>query len=167
MNLFILRHAPAAERDSSGRDKDSDRPLTEKGREVLSSTAKGMLALDLSFDRVLTSPFARARQTAEIIAKELHAKQHPTPTEHLSPNGSPKALIEQINRLQPRVQNMLLVGHEPYLSQLIALLVAGNTNASFELKKGGLAKLETEDLRFGRCTKLSWLLTPQQMAQMG
>jgi len=57
----------------------------------------------------------------------------------------------------------LLVGHEPYLSQLIALLSSGGTSATIDMKKGGLCKLETEGLEYGHCATLQWLLTPRQM----
>jgi phosphohistidine phosphatase SixA len=61
---------------------------------------------------------------------------------------------------------VLLVGHEPYLGKLIALLAAGNTSLEVDFKKGGLCKLEAESLRYGRCAKLVWLLPPRQMELM-
>ena len=60
----------------------------------------------------------------------------------------------------------MLVGHEPYLSRLIALLTAGETGVAIDLKKGGLGKLEAESLHYGRCATLVWLLTPRQMELM-
>jgi phosphohistidine phosphatase len=62
--------------------------------------------------------------------------------------------------------NVLLVGHEPGLSQLISLLVAGEAGVSILLKKGSLCKLSVESLKPGRCATLEWLLTPKQMALM-
>src|ERR1041385_7291391 len=87
-------------------------------------------------------------------------------TDNLPPGGSPEALVEQINQLEPRVKNVLLVGHEPYLSKFIALLCAGNTDVKLDLKKGGLAKLESKKLRYARCATLAWLLTPRQLGLM-
>jgi phosphohistidine phosphatase SixA len=66
----------------------------------------------------------------------------------------------QLNELKPVPENVLLVGHEPYLSRLIGRLISGNATAGIELKKGGLGKLEMAALRFGRCATLAWLLTP-------
>lgn len=63
-------------------------------------------------------------------------------------------------------ENLLLVGHEPDLSKLISLLVAGKIGPGFALKKAGLAKLEVESLRAGQCATLAWLLTPTQMNLM-
>jgi len=61
-------------------------------------------------------------------------------------------------------ENVLLVGHEPYLSRLISLLVSGGMDvAAIEMKKGGLCKLEVAALRHGQCARLAWLLPPSQM----
>ena len=60
----------------------------------------------------------------------------------------------------------VIVGHEPQLSRLIALLATGDTVAAIDMKKGGLCKLETEDLEYGHCATLAWLLTPRQMELM-
>ena len=77
-----------------------------------------------------------------------------------------KKLVELLNHLQPSAESVLLVGHEPYLSGLISLLVSGNASFAVVMKKGGLCKLSTESLQPGRCATLEWLLTPKQMALM-
>jgi phosphohistidine phosphatase SixA len=71
-----------------------------------------------------------------------------------------------LNELKPAPENILLAGHEPYLSRLISLLVTGDTQLQMDFKKGGLCKLEVEKLRFGSCATLAWLLTPKQMKLM-
>jgi phosphohistidine phosphatase SixA len=75
-------------------------------------------------------------------------------------------LIQLLNQFRPEPENVLLVGHEPYLGKLIALLAAGNTSLEIDFKKGGLCKLEAEFLLYGRCAKLAWLITPRQMELM-
>ena len=75
-------------------------------------------------------------------------------------------LVELLNHLQPTPESVLLVGHEPYLSGLISLLVSGEGTLSVVMKKAGLCKLTTESLKHGRCASLEWLLTPKQMALM-
>ncbi|MGH7950764.1 MAG: phosphohistidine phosphatase SixA [Limisphaerales bacterium] len=166
MNLYILRHGLAVEHGAPGYKKDSDRPLTPKGRQRLRQIAKAIEAMGLNFDAIFSSPFLRAKQTAEIAAEELGLEKKPAFTNELTPNGNPKMLIEEINQLKSSQKNILLVGHEPYLSQLIGLLVAGNTNTTIDLKKGGLCKLEIETLRYGRCATFAWLLMPRQMLLM-
>jgi len=166
MNLHILRHGLAEDRSKPGYKKDADRPLTPKGKQRLWRVAEAIEEMELEFDAIISSPFLRATQTAEIVAEALDLRKKLATTEHLTPNGNPKLLLEYIHQIKPAPKDVLIVGHEPYLSQLIGLLVAGNTNALIDLKKGALCKLEIETLRCGRCATLAWLLSPKQMALM-
>jgi phosphohistidine phosphatase len=166
MNLFILRHGLAVELGTAGCNKDSERPLTSEGERKLWRIAKAMQALEISYDWILSSPYVRARQTAEIIAEALDLRKKLELSETLTPGGSARKLIDLLNHRTPRPEEVLLVGHEPSLSSLISLLVSGTTDASVEMKKGGLCKLATESLECGRCATLEWLLTPKQMALM-
>ncbi len=166
MNLYILRHGLAVEPGAPGYAKDADRPLTPKGERKMWQIAEAMEALDLSFDLMLSSPYLRARQTADIIAEAFNARKKLEFSETLTPAGSPKRLIEFLLGLKPLPENVLLVGHEPYLSGLISLLVAGDERLCVTLKKGGLCKLNAESLTPGRCAALEWLLTPGQMKLM-
>ena len=166
MDLYILRHGIAVEPGTPGYKTDADRPLIPKGRRQLGQIAAAMHNLGLDFGLILSSPFLRARQTAEIVAKSLKLKKYLAFSEALTPDGDPRVLIRQLNELKPVPENILLVGHEPYLSQLAALLISGEDMAAVELKKGGLGKLEADSLRPGRCARLAWLLTPKQMKLM-
>jgi phosphohistidine phosphatase len=164
MNLYLLRHGIAVDPSAPGFPKDAERPLTPKGRRRLLQIAKAMGALKISYDVIFSSPYVRAKQTAEIVAKSLKRRKKLKFTDELTPGGNPKSLIQQLNDLRPKPKNILLVGHEPYLSKLIALLTAGNTSMAIDLKKGGLCKLETESLRYARCATFEFLLAPRQMA---
>jgi len=167
MNLFILRHGIAVERDPVSFPDDSRRPLTLKGEDRLRLICEAMQALELSFDRILSSPYRRASQTAEIVATALGLKKALEYCDELMPEGDAKALIRRLNRLEDSPENLLLVGHEPDLSRLISQLISPEPGAAIDLRKGGLAKLEIEtQLRPGSCAKLVWLLTPKQMALM-
>ena len=167
MNVYILRHGIAVERGTAGPDKDADRSLTPKGERRLWRITGAMEALNLSFDRILSSPYLRARQTAEIVAEAFRARKKLELLDSLTPDGDAKMLIAYLKSLQRVPQSILLVGHEPYLSELIARLVSGSTSFPLALKKGGLCKLTTASLKFGRCATLEWLLTPKQMELMG
>ena len=167
MNLYLLRHGIAVEPGTPGYENDSARPLIPKGERRLRSVAAAMERLELSFDLILSSPFIRAKQTAEIIASELKLKKRVEFFDGLVPGGNSKALIYALNELKPSPENVLLVGHEPYLSRLISLLVSGGADAAaIEMKKGGLCRLEVGELRYGQCARLAWLLTPAQMELM-
>jgi phosphohistidine phosphatase len=162
MEIYILRHGIAAERATSGHKKDSDRPLTLEGEDKMRQIAEAILSMELKFDLILSSPFKRAEQTANIVASELD--EEVTFTEFLEPDGNALELIAEINDEKP--QRVLLVGHEPYLSQLISVLTTGGSDAAIELKKGGLCKLTTDKLTFGRCATLNWLLTPKILREL-
>jgi phosphohistidine phosphatase len=163
MNLYLLRHGIAVDPSAPNITKDAERPLTPKGQRRLRQIAEAMGALKVSFDVILSSPYVRAKQTAEIVAETLKRQKLLKVSDHLTPDGNPKSLIQELNELRPKPKNILLVGHEPYLSKLIALLTTGNTNMEIDLKKGGLCKLEAETLRYGRCAMLSCLLAPRHL----
>ena len=165
MNLFFLRHGIAVDRDPQSFPDDSRRPLTLKGEDRVRLVCDAIQALELSFDRILASPFLRSRQTAEIVAGSLGLRRALEFRDELTPAGDPKALLRFVNRISPRPENLLLVGHEPYLSGLLSLLISGHEDAVIDLKKNGLAKIEVaQRLKFGRCATLNWLLTPRQLA---
>jgi phosphohistidine phosphatase len=156
----------AVERGTPGFKTDADRPLTPKGRRQLRQIAAAMQSLDLRFNLILSSPYLRARQTAEIVAQSLKLKKCLAFSDELTPDGDPKTLIRQLHELEPAQKNVLLVGHEPHLSRLVALLISGEPATTIDLKKGGLCRLEMDSLRPGRCATLTWLLTPKQMKLM-
>ena len=164
MNLYLLRHGIAVDPSEPG--LDAERPLTPKGRRRLLQIVKAMAAMKISFDVIFSSPYVRAAQTAEIVVKSLKRQKQLKFTDDLKPGGNPRMLLELLNDLPPGPENILLVGHEPYLSKLIALLTAGNTSMEIDLKKGGLCKVEVESLRYARCATFGWLLAPRHLALM-
>jgi len=166
MDFFLLRHGIAVEREGFGSASDGLRPLTAKGRRQLRQTCGALRKLKLEFELIWSSPLVRARQTAEIVATELKLKKRLAFADELKPGGSPKKLVEKISRQHPAAKKILLVGHEPDLSRLVSLLVTGEPGLQLDFKKGGLAKLEIEELRAGKCAVLAWLLTPKQMKLM-
>jgi len=166
VNIYVLRHGLAVERDEWDSKTDAARPLTPEGEKQLRKTCRALGKMDLNFDLILSSPFVRAGQTAEIVADKLKLKKRLKFSDELTPGGSVKKLIQQMNEVKPALENLLLVGHEPYLSGLISLLISGDENTAIDFKKGGLCKLEAEKLRAGRCATLAWLLTPKQMKLM-
>jgi phosphohistidine phosphatase len=169
MILYIVRHASAAQAGPPGAEgDDSQRPLTSKGRAKMYRIAQGLRQLTATIDLILSSPYLRATQTARILAKTYElGKEHVVLTDNLTPGASAQDLINEINGRHAGVGNLALVGHQPSLSRLAALLVAGDPGASIELKKGGVCRLSIETLRTGRCATLDWLLTPAQLIEIG
>jgi len=161
MNLYLMCHATPTELDENV--DDNQRPLTEKGRKKLSQIARSLEKLDLEFDVIITSPYLYARQTANIVADALDIKKKCVlDSDNLTPPGSGEKLIEEINAREA-VDNLLIVGHVPFLSQFIGMLLAGDTSLSIDIKKAGLCKLSIEQLTYGRCATLGWLLSPSQL----
>ena len=166
MNIFILRHGIAVERGTKGFEKDSERPLTSKGKRQLVKSAAAMKRMKLRFDLILSSPYKRALQTAEIVAEELKLQKRLRLSDMLKSENDPETIIGEIAALKPAPKNLLLVGHEPYLSQLISRLVSGNGDMAMDFKKGALCKLEMEKLDGAASAQLVWLLTPKLMKEM-
>ncbi len=166
MNLYLLRHGLAVELGTPGYADDAARPLTPEGQRKLRKVAAAMKRLELKFDRILSSPYLRARQTAEVVAAALSTDHAPEFSPELAPRGSSKRLLGFIRQLQPTPEDVLLVGHEPAMSQLISLVVWGDTGGMVVMKKAGLCKLSAATLHHGRCAVLEWLLTPKQMVLM-
>jgi phosphohistidine phosphatase len=166
MIISLLRHGIAAARGSPGYENDSERPLTAKGQRRTQRIGEGMLALGLSYDLILSSPYVRAKQTADAVAQVLKTPEGVQLSDALAPEGDPRQLLAALRNYDPERQDILLVGHEPYLSRLISTLLTGNQNLSVVMKKGGLCRLDVETLRFGRCARLVSLLTPRQLRRL-
>lgn len=166
MNLFLLRHAIAVPHGYPGIDRDGDRPLTPKGEKKMRRIAEGLLALDLTFDLILSSPLVRARQTAEILAKVFDGEKKVKYSDHLAVGGDARMLINDVNERFGVVDNVVLVGHEPSLSELISVLLSGSPGLPFTMKKGGVCNLAIDKLIYGRCATLEWLLTPAQLSRI-
>jgi len=167
MNLYIIRHAIAVDPGTPGYESDSERPLTDKGRKKMRQIAKGLRNLGVEFDLILSSPYVRARETAEIVADVFKMKKKITFTENLIPLGNPELLVGEINE-KYSVNSIALVGHEPHLSTLVGILVAANAKLDITLKKGGVCYLLADDLHHQdhRAT-LEWLLTPGLLTEIG
>jgi phosphohistidine phosphatase len=164
MNLYIIRHAIAA--DEGDYEQDSDRPLTDKGRKKMRQIAKGLRALGVEFDLILSSPYLRARETAEILSDIFKMKKEIAFSENLTPMAEPDALISEINE-KYSVDSLALVGHEPHLSSLAGLLTSENAKLDVTIKKGGVIRLTADNLRQDRRATLDWLLTPGILVEIG
>ncbi|HWN95092.1 MAG TPA: phosphohistidine phosphatase SixA [Methylomirabilota bacterium] len=162
MELYLLRHAIAVDREKFD-GEDSERPLTIDGEKKMRRIANGIRALKLSFDVILSSPYRRAQETAGILAVRFNIRRHVRLTDALAPRGNKRTLIAEIAALGANANSIVLVGHEPYLSTLAATLVSGGPSLGLILKKGGLCKLVLDEVRFGRCAEIEWLLTPRQL----
>jgi len=164
MNLYLLRHGIAIPNDDPETVPDSDRPLSAKGIKRMRKAAKGLRRLGIRFDGVLTSPFVRARQTAEMVAQALGLGDHLEEISTLAPGHSVSDLWTSLAPYQDR-EHLLLVGHEPFLSTLLSYLLTHNEKHSIaiDFKKGGVCRVEITALPPNKAGTLHWLLTPKQL----
>jgi phosphohistidine phosphatase len=129
--------------------------------------AKALRNLGVDFDLILSSPYVRACETAEILADVFKMKKRVVLTDNLTPLIDPELLIGEINE-KYSVDSLAVVGHEPYLSTLIGLLVAENTKIDITLKKGGISYITADDLHhLDHRATLEWLLTPGILMEIG
>lgn len=168
MKLYLMRHGIAEQAGHGDPERDRDRALTSEGEKRVSEVARGLRRLGVKPEVMLTSPLLRARQTAEIVAEILELRERLEETEHLGVPPDSTALVRQLARLRPRPDVVMLIGHEPHLSEFTALLVAGpSSGVRLTFKKGGVARLEVTALEAGRCATLEWLLPPRVLRRLG
>jgi phosphohistidine phosphatase len=165
MNLYLLRHSKAEPRGAAWRS-DSKRPLSPEGEKIIQIAARGMLELDVTLDLIVTSPFARASKTAAITAEVFKTDKIWT-SQNLVPDGEPSKLITELNDNYASLSNLMIVGHEPYMSELLSVLLTGETGMRVNFKKAALCKLTVDSLRLGRCATLEWFLTAKQLQKFG
>ncbi|MGH9443005.1 MAG: phosphohistidine phosphatase SixA [Thermoanaerobaculia bacterium] len=160
MNLFLLRHAEAEDRSSSG--KDADRVLTRKGRETAKSVAAVLARLE-QVEAIWHSPLARARETASIVAKEF-PKAAIWETPSLLPEASPGQVLEEISGRRPG--EVVLVGHQPHLGVLLALCVTGSSETRIPMRKASAARIKFAGSHASPPGKLMYLVSPDLAAKL-
>lgn len=157
MQIYLLRHGIAD--DPVAGQADAERALTDEGRERL----KKVLALGrrarMKPSLILSSPYKRAMQTAQIAAKELGYAEAIDTSRTLVPSGRPEEIWGEI-RLQHDAKQLLLVGHEPCLSRLGAYLL-GALELQIDMKKAGLLRIDVHGLGAQPRGVLKWLAAPK------
>lgn len=163
MDLILVRHAIAGERDPNRWPDDSERPLTKAGIDKFERAAAGLRSIAGSVDLVLSSPYRRAWQTAEILEK---VAGWPAPVEcvELVPENNPEMVIERCNREGSGI--IALVSHEPLLGELAAALMAGIGAPSQPLKKGGAVYLQADDEVSPGSMTVRWWLPPKLLRRL-
>ncbi len=156
MKLYFLRHGIAE--DAVPPMRDAERKLTEEGIREMEGVGRGLQALGLDFDQILTSPLVRARETAEIAARALGREDRL----RVCPNLASGARFGDLQRALedlPSRSRVLLVGHEPDLSTLISDLIGGG---AVRMKKASLAMVDAMHVE-PDAGELRWLLTAEQL----
>lgn len=142
MRLHLMRHGIAMDRDDPLCPAEAERPLTPEGLKKTGEVARGMKRIGIEPETILSSPYLRAVQTAEIAcaALKLDSKKL-VRTDALLPSAKPAQLFDELGKLG--VSEALCCGHAPNLDDVIAYAL-GNRTAITELKKAGVASLDVD-----------------------
>ena len=166
MHVYILRHGNAGDPEQWTGD-DRERPLTDEGRKEMRAVAKGLDWLDLKLDTLVTSPLVRAQETAEVVRQALHPSRYDT-SQLLAP-GCDLRTLAQLLTLYAHSRELMIVGHEPDLGEIIAALIGASLPGKIQLKKAACCcmKLDTEAGELGGKGVLVWHLPPRVLAHLG
>lgn len=165
MQLYIVRHGIAIDREDPKCPPEAERHLTEEGVEKTKQVAKGAAALGVAGDLFVTSPYVRALQTAEIFADALdYSRQRIRRNELLLPGSEPTLLFRELAR-ERQASSVLLFGHAPQLDEVIATALGSKRHLT-ALKKAGVALLELKRIS-PPMGVLVWLATPKMLRRAG
>ena len=165
VDLYLVRHAVAFQKDPDRWPKDSERPLTPEGEEEFRLAARGLARMVPRADVILSSPARRAWRTAEILS-ELDSWPAPEPSPVLaasprraSPEKATLALEDYAD-----AKYVAVVGHKPRLQELAAYLLTGEDDGlEIKIRKGSVMCIRFDGAPAPRIGKLRWLLTPKAL----
>jgi len=165
MELYIVRHGIAINREDPKSPPDPERYLTEEGIEKTKEVARGVRALGVTADLFLSSPYVRALETAEIFASALdYPKQKIAKTDLLLPGAEPSALFRELAK-DRKSASVFLFGHAPHVDDLIATAL-GTRHHVTAMKKAGVALLDMKRVS-PPSGLLTWLAVPKILRRAG
>lgn len=156
MQIYILRHG-IAEDPKPGRP-DSERALTDEGREKLRRVLKRARAAGVTPAAILSSPYRRAIETAEVAAKELDFAGKVERARALIPEAAPSEIWNQLRALKDEPA-VLLSSHEPLTARLAAYLL-GAPSLQVDMKKAALVRIDCDQVGPEPHGMLKWMITP-------
>ncbi len=165
MELYLIRHAIAFDRDAERWPDDAHRPLTPEGDEAFRQAARGLARVVPEVDAVLSSPFERAWQTAEILA-ELEGWPAPKTWTPLEPTLPPEKAVRALEAYE-KTETVAVVGHRPGLHELASYLLTGDADGTdITIKKGGVVCIRFDGPAGPAAGQLRWLATPKILRAM-
>ena len=154
-SLYIVRHGIAVPHGTPGYE-DDQRPLTEKGERRVKQVARGLRRFEVRCERIATSPLPRARRTAEILARVFGLNESLENADALRADRDAESIRDWLDGRSER--SLMIVGHNPAISEIISLLTCGQVvPGSCNLETGGVAALS--GLSSDRY-RLDWLAPP-------
>ena len=159
--LYIVRHG-IAQPTLTPDIADESRQLTDRGRKRIRQVGHGLSCLDIHLERIASSPLPRASQTAEILADEL---DYFSPIEVVDALRVEKSALEIAQWLSCQSEeSIMLVGHNPNMSELVGLLTLGEPRAVVNLRRGGIAVLSQKAR--ASSYRLDWVARPRLLRRI-
>jgi phosphohistidine phosphatase len=155
MRLYLVQHGKAM-----SKGEDPRRPLTNEGRHEAGKVARFIAPLNLEIGELWHSGKPRAEQTAAIYANVVAADTGPTAREGLAPDDDAALLCDELTAAS---DDVMIVGHMPFLAKLAALLLTGHESPlAVAFRNAGIVCLgRTEDSRW----QLEWAVTPDLLPE--
>jgi phosphohistidine phosphatase len=157
MIIYFLRHASAGQSKSNAK-ADAKRPLDKEGIVQCGEIGRVLAAMDTQVDAIISSPLKRATQTASLVGNEIGFDGELIFSEVLATGGTFQGFRQLLDK-HSRQDAIMVVGHNPSLSQFLSLLLTGGTtDKSISLKKASVARVE---MNARQSSVLNWCLTPR------
>lgn len=157
MDLYIIRHAWAADRGDPQWPNDDLRPLTEEGKERFAQVVEKLVGRGMTPQVVGTSPLVRCVETAQLFATAA-GKAEVVELDELRPGGDVDGLLRWTVRQTRKHQRIAWVGHAPDVNRLAAELI-GEGEGLIHFSKGGIAAIRFDGLPTLGSGELQWLVT--------
>lgn len=157
MLIYFLRHASAGKSKANPR-ADAKRPLDKSGVRQCAYVGRALAALDVQVDVIVSSPLKRAAQTASLVANELAHDREIQFSEALGKDADFES-FQELLRKSAKHDAIMVVGHNPSLSQFLSNLISGSENGrGIDLKKGAVARVEYDGRK---PAVMTWCVTPR------
>lgn len=146
MILHFLRHAQAESLNPQKHQHDRERLLAPEGRQKMELAARGFLKSGLTFEKILSSPYPRAVETAQIVSDVFSYRNEITHSEHLTPEALYHKFRKEFLASWAKLESILIVTHQPFVSECISILLTGRDDPllSINMGTGTLCSLEID-----------------------
>lgn len=154
MKLYLIQHGEAMTKE-----ENKDRPLNDKGINDIGRTANFLKKAEVTVDKIIHSTKTRAKQTADIIAKKLNPNKGVIQKEGIAPNDPICNIVKEIKGID---EDIMIVGHLPYLSKLAGALLVNSESADIVVfKQGGALCLEQPE---DNLWHILWMIVPELLS---
>lgn len=165
MNVYIIRHGIAVDIGERGVMCDADRMLSAEGCEKTAAAARGLKQLEVRPDLIVTSPLVRARETAELVGRELGYDRPVEVCDLLEPGADPPRMIAWL--AQRKETSIALTGHMPHTADLASLMLSSTYETGLVFKKAAAAAIHFDARPAPGRGYLLWHMPPRALRMLG